>query len=61
MVSWKYDNGKKDLIINTHGTPNEYYDEIGMTAGLKVTSDIGIFDFTGIEPVDHFVERLLFY
>ena len=31
----------------------EVYDEIGMTAGLKVTSDIGIFDFTGIEPVEH--------
>ncbi|WP_078409917.1 NAD(P)H-dependent oxidoreductase [Priestia abyssalis] len=45
--------GKKGLIINTHGTPNEIYDEIGMTAGLKVTSDIGIFDFTGIEPVEH--------
>ena len=26
---------------------------MGMTAGLKVTSDIGIFDFTGIEPVEH--------
>ena len=45
--------GKKGLIINTHGTPNEVYDEMGMTAGLKVTSDIGIFDFTGIEPVEH--------
>jgi NAD(P)H dehydrogenase (quinone) len=45
--------GKKGFIINTHGTPNDVYDEIGMTAGLKVTSDIGIFDFTGIEPVDH--------
>jgi NAD(P)H dehydrogenase (quinone) len=45
--------GKKGFIINTHGTPKDVYDEIGMTAGLKVTSDIGIFDFTGIEPVDH--------
>jgi NAD(P)H dehydrogenase (quinone) len=45
--------GKKGLIINTHGTPNEEYDEIGMTAGLKVTSDIGIFDFSGIETVEH--------
>ncbi|PAK41271.1 NAD(P)H-dependent oxidoreductase [Peribacillus simplex] len=45
--------GKKGFIINTHGTPNEVYDEIGMTAGLKVTSDIGIWDFTGIEPVGH--------
>jgi NAD(P)H dehydrogenase (quinone) len=24
-----------------------------MTEGLKVTSDIGIFDFTGIETVEH--------
>ncbi|WP_019911744.1 NAD(P)H-dependent oxidoreductase [Paenibacillus sp. HW567] len=45
--------GKKGFIINTHGTPNEYYDQIGMTAGLKITSDTGIFDFTGIEAVDH--------
>ena len=44
---------KKGFIINTHGTPNKVYDEMGMTAGLKLTSDIGIWDFTGIEPVDH--------
>jgi len=45
--------GKQGFIINTHGTPKEEYDEIGMTAGMKVTSDIGIFDFCGIEPVEH--------
>ncbi|UAL50186.1 MULTISPECIES: NAD(P)H-dependent oxidoreductase [Metabacillus] len=45
--------GKKGLIINTHGTPKEIYDQMGMTAGLKITSDIGIFDFTGIEPLEH--------
>jgi NAD(P)H dehydrogenase (quinone) len=45
--------GKKGLIINTHGTPNEIYDQMGMTEGLKVTSDIGIFEFTGIETVEH--------
>ncbi|WP_100406953.1 NAD(P)H-dependent oxidoreductase [Bacillus solitudinis] len=45
--------GKKGFTINTHGTPKDVYDENGMTAGLKVTSDIGIFEFTGIEPVDH--------
>jgi NAD(P)H dehydrogenase (quinone) len=45
--------GKKGLIINTHGTPKEIYDQIGMTAGLKITSDTGIFEFTGIEPVAH--------
>jgi NAD(P)H dehydrogenase (quinone) len=45
--------GKKGLIINTHGTPNEIYDKMGMTSGLKITSDTGIFDFVGIEPVGH--------
>ncbi|MBP1082435.1 NAD(P)H-dependent oxidoreductase [Bacillus capparidis] len=45
--------GKKGLIINTHGTPKEIYDEMGMTASLTITSDVGIFDFTGIEPLDH--------
>ncbi|PIC79981.1 NAD(P)H dehydrogenase [Sporosarcina sp. P18a] len=45
--------GKKGFIINTHAHPNEVYDEIGMTTALKLTSDIGIWDFTGIEPVDH--------
>ncbi|MGG4220733.1 NAD(P)H-dependent oxidoreductase [Paenibacillus jamilae] len=45
--------GKKGFIVNTHGTPNAIYDEIGMTAGLKLTSDTGIFDFVGIESVGH--------
>lgn len=45
--------GKNGFIINTHGTPEEIYDQIGMTAGLKITSDTGIFDFTGIQPVAH--------
>ncbi|ASR48028.1 NAD(P)H-dependent oxidoreductase [Paenibacillus kribbensis] len=45
--------GKKGFIVNTHGTPNEIYDKIGMTAGLKITSDTGIFDFVGIESVGH--------
>jgi NAD(P)H dehydrogenase (quinone) len=44
-------SGKKGFIINTHGHSTEYYDEIGMTAGLKVTSDEGIFGFVGIETV----------
>ncbi|NBD25644.1 NAD(P)H-dependent oxidoreductase [Paenibacillus glycinis] len=45
--------GKQGFIINTHGTPKEIYDQMGMTDGLKITSDIGIFDFVGIEPVGH--------
>ncbi|MEO3944708.1 NAD(P)H-dependent oxidoreductase [Gorillibacterium sp. CAU 1737] len=46
-------SGKKGLIINTHGTQKEIYDQIGMTDALKKTSDKGIFEFVGIEPVDH--------
>ncbi|BAB06467.1 NAD(P)H-dependent oxidoreductase [Halalkalibacterium halodurans] len=45
--------GKKGLIINTFGHPKENYDEIGMTNGLKITSDTGIFEFVGVEPTDH--------
>lgn len=32
-----------------------------MTAGLKLTSDIGIFDFTGIETVEHLLFRSIGY
>lgn len=45
--------GKKGFIINTQGTPAEYYDSTGMTDSMKETSDIGIFDFCGIESVGH--------
>lgn len=45
--------GKKGLLINTHGTPNEVYDSTGMTDAMKKTSDSGIFEFCGIEVVDH--------
>lgn len=45
--------GKKGFMISTFGTPKEMYDQTGMTVGLKVTSDTGIFEFVGIEPVEH--------
>ena len=45
--------GKKGLIINTHGTPKDIYDSIGMTEALKKTSTAGIFEFCGIESVGH--------
>lgn len=45
--------GKKGFIINTHGTPTDVYDSIGMTQGMKMTSDVGIFEFVGIESVGH--------
>ncbi|MFC3799239.1 NAD(P)H-dependent oxidoreductase [Cohnella sp. GCM10012308] len=45
-------SGKKGLLINTHGTPSEIYDSIGMSQSLKQTSGGGIFEFCGIEVVD---------
>lgn len=45
--------GKKGLIINTHGTPKDIYDQTGMTEGLKLTIDTAIFSFVGIETVGH--------
>lgn len=45
--------GKKGFIINTQGTPAEYYDSTGMTNAMKKTSDIGIFGFCGVESVGH--------
>ncbi|WP_138750950.1 NAD(P)H-dependent oxidoreductase [Paenibacillus sinopodophylli] len=45
-------SGKKGLIVNTYGSPFEYYESIGMNNSLKQTSGDGIFGFTGIEVVD---------
>jgi NAD(P)H dehydrogenase (quinone) len=46
-------NGKKVLIINTTGAPSEYYQQIGMAEALKKTSDKGIYEFCGLEVIDH--------
>ncbi|AFQ44816.1 NAD(P)H-dependent oxidoreductase [Desulfosporosinus meridiei] len=45
--------GKKGLIINTYGASEEQYESIGMNRAFKTTMDVGVFGFTGIEPVDH--------
>ncbi|MDR6878711.1 NAD(P)H-dependent oxidoreductase [Bacillus sp. 3255] len=45
--------GKKGIMINTYGTPGEIYEAIGMNASLKQTSSAGIFEFCGIEVVEH--------
>ncbi|WNS42876.1 NAD(P)H-dependent oxidoreductase [Paenibacillus sp. MMS20-IR301] len=47
--------GKKGVLVNTYGTPGEIYEAIGMNASLKQTSDGGIFEFCGIEVVEHFL------
>jgi NAD(P)H dehydrogenase (quinone) len=45
--------GKKGFIINTQGSPAEYYDSTGMTDAMKKTSDTGIWGFCGVESVGH--------
>lgn len=45
--------GKKGMIINTYGAAEEHYESIGMNAAFKTTMDVGVFGFTGIEPVEH--------
>lgn len=45
--------GKKGFTVKTHGNLNEYYDATGMTSSLIQTTDTGIFEFVGIEPVGH--------
>ncbi len=48
-------SGKKGVIINTHGSPKEYYDGVGMTDSLKQTSGTGIYDFVGIEVAEQLI------
>lgn len=45
--------GKKVIIINTQGTPKEPYDASGMFEAMKKTSDTGIFQFCGMDVMDH--------
>lgn len=45
--------GKKGLLFCTTGTPNEVYSQNGMHNAMKQTTDTGIFNFCGIEVVNH--------
>ncbi|MEI5909580.1 NAD(P)H-dependent oxidoreductase [Bacillus spongiae] len=45
--------GKKAVVFNTIGHPEGYYEEVGMIGAMKQTSDTGIFDFVGIETLEH--------
>lgn len=46
-------NGKKVVILNNMGFPYDYYEKNGMLKSLKQTSDQGIFEFCGMEVVEH--------
>lgn len=46
--------GKKTVIINTHGKSHEEYEKTGMDKALTLTSDNGIFVYSGLEIIRHF-------
>ncbi|WP_106914838.1 NAD(P)H-dependent oxidoreductase [Chryseobacterium aurantiacum] len=45
--------GKKTIIINTHGKSHEEYERTGMDKALTLTSDNGIFIYSGLEIIKH--------
>ncbi|MGE8534521.1 MAG: NAD(P)H-dependent oxidoreductase [Chryseobacterium sp.] len=45
--------GKKTVIINTHGKSHEEYEKTGMDKALALTSDNGIFIYSGLEIIRH--------
>ncbi|CAD0220969.1 NAD(P)H-dependent oxidoreductase [Chryseobacterium sp. JV274] len=45
--------GKKTVIINTHGKSHEEYEKTDMDKALALTSDNGIFIYSGLEIIRH--------
>ncbi|MGV2452225.1 UNVERIFIED_CONTAM: NAD(P)H-dependent oxidoreductase [Ralstonia mannitolilytica] len=45
--------GKKTVIINTHGKSHEEYEKTGMDKALTLTSENGIFIYSGLEIIRH--------
>lgn len=45
--------GKKTVIINTYGKSYEEYERTGMDKALTLTSDNGIFIYSGLEIIRH--------
>lgn len=45
--------GKKAILFSTTGFPSEIYEKIGMHSAMKQTTDKSIFEFCGIEVIDH--------
>ncbi|EIJ40661.1 putative NADPH-quinone reductase (modulator of drug activity B) [Galbibacter orientalis DSM 19592] len=46
--------GKKVVIINTHGKSHREYQSLGMDKALSLTSDTGIYTYSGLEIIKHF-------
>lgn len=47
--------GKKTVIINTHGKSKAEYESIEMDKALLLTSNKGIYNYSGLEIVEHFL------
>ena len=45
--------GKSVTVVNTYGTPKEYYDASGMSEAFHKTTDVGIFEFCGMNVKQH--------
>ncbi|WP_394775562.1 NAD(P)H-dependent oxidoreductase [Flavobacterium sp.] len=46
--------GKQTIIINSHGKSNAEYEAMGMDKALALTSDTGVFTYSGLEIEKHF-------
>lgn len=46
--------GKQAVIINTQGKSAEEYAQIGMDKALQLTSETGIYEYSGLEIKKHF-------
>ena len=45
--------GKKVMLVSSMGQSYEEYQELGMFDALKLTIDKGIFEFCGMDVIDH--------
>ena len=45
--------GKKVIVFNTQGTPQDIYEKSGMFVAMEKTSDTGIHEFCGIRDLAH--------
>lgn len=45
--------GKKAMLFSTTGFPSEIYEQIGMHGSMQQTSDEAIFNFCGIDVINH--------
>lgn len=45
--------GKKVLLVSNHGNPAAAYEANGMYSGLRLTQDVGIYEFCGMEVKEH--------